>query len=286
MSNQQPPYGQPPQQPYGQQPQYQGQPPYGQQQYGGYPPPPPPPSGSNKTILIVFTVVVVMVVLGAGIFVVSRFTGGSDDTATTQPSPSTSQEPTNDAPTDPSATPSDPSDTPTAPASTPSAGAQPCRGCMAGITVNGSIKALKAKGYVCKTDGSRDIQCSKGNLDVTVYPDYTEKAYVERIQVSGGSSAKVQDCPQCIRGAVAALKQGLPSVLPLFIPSASIRKELIAFAALGSAVPASGPSAVRDLPIEGSYRASTHGYSGATVGKNGKYSSYYSTSLYVDGWSG
>ncbi|WP_202869153.1 hypothetical protein [Kribbella antibiotica] len=277
MSNQQqPPYGQPygqPQHPYGQQPQY-----------GGYPPP-PPPQGSNKTILIVFSVLVAVVVLGAGVFIVSRFAGGGDDGGTAAgPSTPVQSQPTDDAPRSPGTTPST-GGSPSAPASTPPAATQPCRGCMPGITVNGSLKALKAKGYTCKNDGVLGIRCAKGNLDVTVHPDYTNKAYVERINISGSSSARKQNCPECITGAVAALKQGLPTVLPLFVADASIRRQLISFAAQGSGVPASGPSAVRDFSLEGSYRASTHGYSGATVGKDGRYASSYSTSLYVDGWS-
>ncbi len=284
VSNQQPPYGQPPQQPpYGQQPQYQGQPPYGQQQYGGYPPP-PPPSGSNKTILIVFTVVVVMVVLGAGLFVITRFTGGSDDTAGTTP---TTSQPTSDAPSD-GGSPTEPAnDTSPSAQPTPTAGppSAACRGCFPGMTVNSLVKALKAKGYVCKTDKILGIDCTKGNLTVGIDSDYKMKNQVENVDVSGESSAMVQNCSQCIKGAVAALKQGLPGVLPLFIPDASHRRQIIAFAAQGAGIPASGPSSARDLTIEGFYRASTQGYSGATVGKNGRYSSSYSTSVSIYGWS-
>jgi hypothetical protein len=279
VSNQQPPYGQP-QQPYGQQPPVQ--PPYGQPQYGGYPPPPPPPSGSNKTILIVFTVVVAMVVLGAGIFVVSRFAGGSDDSAGTTPVASQS---TSVAPSD-GGSPTEPANdtSPSAPASTSSAPAQPCSGCMPGITVNGSLKALKAKGYACKNDGVLGIRCAKGKLEVTVHPDYTNKAYVERINVSGSAGVQAKDCPQCPKAAVAVLRQGLPTVLPLFVPDASIRKQLITFAEQGIGLPNTGPSGVKSLTIPELYRASTHGYEGATVGKDGRYGTSYSTTLYVDGY--
>ncbi|TDC31348.1 hypothetical protein [Kribbella albertanoniae] len=282
MSNQQPPYGQPPQQPYGQQPQYQGQPPYGQQQYGGYPPP-PPPSGSNKTILIVFTVVVVMVVLGAGLFVITRFTGGSDDTAGTTP---VTSQPTSDAPSTPSdgGSPTEPANdtSPSAPATQP---AQPCRGCMPGLTLNGAVKTLKSKGYTCKDEKILGIQCEKGNLGVTVHADYRNKAYVERISISGGSSARVKDCPQCIKGAIAALKQGLPNVLPWFVKDPAIRQRMVAFAIPGASIPDSGPNSARDLAFEGLYRVSTNGYSGATVGKGDRYSTYYSTNFYIRGYS-
>lgn len=275
VSNQQPPYGQPPQQP-----QYQqGQPPYGQQQYGGYPPP-PPPSGSNKTILIVFTVVVVMIVLGAGIFVVSRFTGSSDDTAGTTP---VTSQPASVAPSD-GGSPTEPADdtSPSAAPTQPTKPAAGCNGCLPGVTMNSLLKAFKSKGYVCKLD--RDWECEKGNLTVSISPDYTKKDYAEDIDISGGSSAKVQNCPQCIQGAVAALKQGLPGVLEIFVEDAAVRQQIVAFALQGAALPASGPSSHRDAKV-GGYRLSTMGYSGATVGKNGKYASFYSTSVGIRGVS-
>jgi len=272
VSNQQPPYGQPPQ---------YGQPPYGQGQYGGYPPPPPPPTpeGSNKTVLIVFSVVVAMVVLGAGIFIVSRFTGGSDTATaggTTTSAPATTQ-PTQDTPTEPAGSPSEPAETPSASASKP---ASPCSGCLPGVTVNSLLKAVKAKGYACKLD--RYWKCTKGNLDVNITPDYTEKAFVSDVDVSGSSTARVQNCPQCITGAVAALRQGLPGVLALFVKDANVRQQIVAFTVEHAGVPASGPGSAGDATI-GGYRLSLLGYSGATVGKNGKYSSSYSTSVTIYG---
>lgn len=77
-------------------------------QQNGY----PPPRGSNKTVPIVFSVVVVLVVLGAGIFVVSRFAGASEYTAGTPTSPSPSQ-PTDDAPSETPTTGGNPSSQPT-----------------------------------------------------------------------------------------------------------------------------------------------------------------------------
>ncbi|MFB6722088.1 hypothetical protein ACFCV3_18075 [Kribbella sp. NPDC056345] len=249
--------------------------PYGQQQYGGYPPPPPPPSGSNKTILIVFTVVVVMVVLGAGLFVITRFTGSSDDTAGT--TPITSQ-PTSDggSPTEPA------NDGSPSASATPAA--PPCRGCLPGITVNGLVKTLKSKGYACQDKKILGIQCEKGNLEVVVHADYTQKAYVERIRVFGWGSAMVKDCPQCIKGAIAALEQGLPGVLPLFVKDAATRQKIITFAAEGSAIPDSGPSSARDLSIDELYRVSTSGYSGSTVGKGDRYASNYTTDVNIAGY--
>jgi len=269
VSNQQPPYGQP-QQPY-------GQPQYGQPQYGGYPPP-PPPSGSNKTVLIVFTVVVAMVVLGAGIFVVSRFAGGSDDTAGGTTTVPASPQPTDAVPSQPADSPTastggSPTDEPTTQPSKPAAG---CDDCLPGVTLNSLLKAFKSKGYICKLDSWWN--CDKGNISVRISPHYQHKSYVEDVDISGGSSAKVKDCPQCIKGAVAALKQGLPGVLEIFVKDAAVRQQIVTFALQGAGLPAAGPSSHRDATA-GAYRLSTMGYSGATVGKNGKYSSYYSTSV-------
>ncbi|MET7277421.1 hypothetical protein ABZS29_04245 [Kribbella sp. NPDC005582] len=272
MSNQQPPYGQP-QQPYG---QPQGQPQYGQPQYGGYPPPPPPPPGSNKTVLIVFTVVVAMVVLGAGIFVVSRFAGGSDDTAGGTTTVPASPQPTNADPSQPADSPTEPADSPTEQASKP---VGPCKGdCFPGLTVNGLLKAVKAQGYVCKSDRILGIDCVKGNLEFGIDPDRTEKEYIESISIGGRGSANVDNCPQCITAAVKALKQGLPGALALFVKDASVRQQIITFTVKGAGVPASGPSSSQSGKA-GAYRLSTLGYSGATVGKNGRYSSTYSTAV-------
>ncbi len=278
VSNQQPPYGQP-QQPYGQpqgQPQYgQPQAPYGQPQYGGYPPPPPPP-GSNKTILIVFTVVVAMVVLGAGIFIVSRVAGSSDDSAGGT-APATTQ------PTD---APSQPADSPTtstggSPTEQASKPVGPCNGdCFPGLTVDGLVKTLKAQGYVCKSDRVLGIDCEKGNLEFDIDPDYTEKQYIESISIGGQGSARVQNCPQCITAALAALRQGLPGALSLFVKDAAVRQQIITFTLKGAGVPASGPSSSQDGKA-GAYRLSTQGYSGAAVGKNGRYASSYSTSVNI-----
>ncbi|MEU4191212.1 hypothetical protein AB0E69_04880 [Kribbella sp. NPDC026611] len=144
------------------------------------------------------------------------------------------------------------------------------------------MKAFRSKGYVCALD--RRWECSRGTVDVYISPDYTKKMYAEYIDVSGGSSAKVQNCPQCIKGAVASLKQGLPGALAVFVKDASVRQQIVTFAMQGAGLPASGPSSTRDAKV-GGYRLSTQGYSGATVGKNGRYATFYSTSVSIRGVS-
>lgn len=265
----------------------------GQQQYGGYPPPPPP---SRKAGPIVVAIVGALMLIGAGVFVVTRFTGGSDDAAvdgTTQPvAPST--KPTfrsSEAPTEQPSTGGSPATQPTAPSTAPSATqppAQPsklpagCNGCLPGVTVSSLVTAFKSKGYVCKLD--RRWECNKGTVDVYISPDYTKKKYPESIDVSGSGSARVQKCPECIKAAVASLKQGLPGALAVFVPDASVRQQIITFAMQGAGIPTSGPSSTRDAKV-GAYRLSTQGYSGATVGKNGKYATFYSTSVSINGIS-
>ncbi|WP_410785564.1 hypothetical protein [Kribbella sp. C-35] len=291
MSNQQGGYPgqQPPQQPpYGQQ--------YGQQQYGGYPPPlPPPPPPSRKAGPIVVAIVGALMLIGAGVFVVTRFTGGSDETAvdgTTKPvAPSTKPtlRPASEAPTQQPSTGGSPSTAgspatqPTAkPAAPPSKLPAGCNGCLPGVTVSSLVTAFKSKGYVCKLD--RRWECNKGTIDVYISPDYTKKKYPEYIDVSGSGSARLQKCPQCIKAAVASLKQGLPGALAVFVPDASVRQQIITFAMQGAGIPASGPSSTRDAKV-GAYRLSTQGYSGATVGKNGNYATFYSTSVSISGIS-
>ncbi|TCC36783.1 hypothetical protein [Kribbella sindirgiensis] len=293
MSNQQGGYPgqQPPQQPpYGQQ-QYGPQ--YGQQ-YVGYPPPPPPP---RKVGPIVVAIVGALMLIGAGVFVVTRFTGGSDDAAdgTTQPvAPSTKPtlRPASEAPTQQPTTGGSPTtgESPAKPTAQPATQppAQPtklpagCNGCLPGATVSSLVTAFKSKGYVCKLD--RRWECNKGTVDVYISPDYSKKKYPESIDVSGSGSAKVQNCPQCVKAAVASLKQGLPGALAIFVPDASIRQQIVTFALQGAGIPASGPSSARDAKV-GAYRLSTQGYSGATVGKNGKYATFYSTSVSISGIS-
>lgn len=265
----------------------------GQQQYGGYPPPPPP---SRKAGPVVVAIVGALMLIGAGVFVVTRFTGGSDDAAvdgTTQPvAPST--KPTlrsSEAPTEQPSTGGSPATQPTAPSATQPATqppAQPsklpagCNGCLPGVTVSSLVTAFKSKGYVCKLD--RRWECNKGTVDVYISPDYTKKKYPESIDVSGSGSARVQKCPECIKAAVASLKQGLPGALAVFVPDASVRQQIITFAMQGAGIPTSGPSSTRDAKV-GAYRLSTQGYSGATVGKNGKYATFYSTSVSINGIS-
>ena len=273
---QQPPYG-------GQAPQQPPYPqPYGQQQYGGYPPPPPP---SRKAGPIVVAIVGALMLIGAGVFVVTRFTGGTDAAAGGSAKPvAPSAKPTaSEAPTEEPSTGGSPSagESPSASGS-PSAPAAPCNGCIPGATVASLVTAFKSKGYVCKLD--RRWECNKGTLDVYISPHYSNKNYAEYVDVSGSSSARVQNCPQCITGAVASLKQGLPGALALFVKDASVRQQIAAFAMQGAGIPTSGPSSTRDAKI-GGYRLSTQGYSGATVGKNGKYASFYSTSVSIRGVS-
>lgn len=266
------------------------QPPYGQQQYGGYPPPPPPSRKAGPTVV---AIVGALMLIGAGIFVVTQLTGGSDDAAvdgTTQPvAPST--KPTlrqaSEAPTEQPSTGSSPATQPTTQATTqppaqPSKLPAGCNGCLPGATVSSLVTAFKSKGFVCKLD--RRWECNKGTVDVYISPDYTKKKYPESIDVSGSGSARVQSCPQCIKAAVASLKQGLPGALAVFVPDAAVRQQIITFAMQGAGIPTSGPSSTRDAKV-GAYRLSTQGYSGATVGKNGKYATFYSTSVSISGIS-
>jgi hypothetical protein len=159
---QQPPYG-------GQAPQQPPYPqPYGQQQYGGYPPPPPP---SRKAGPIVVAIVGALMLIGAGVFVVTRFTGGTDDAAGGSAKPvAPSAKPTaSEAPTEEPSTGGSPSagESPSASGS-PSAPAAPCNGCIPGATVASLVTAFKSKGYVCKLD--RRWECNKGTLDVYISP--------------------------------------------------------------------------------------------------------------------
>lgn len=261
------------------------------QQYPPPPPPPPPPKGSNKAVLIVFSVVVVLVVLGSGIFVVSRFAGGSDDSAgssSTQPSsrvtddtspqPSTGGSPTTGSKPSvgvPSSQPSQPVASPSAPA------AAPCNGCFAGFTMYGAVKQLKSKGFVCKDDRVLGMKCVKGDLEIDLDRDYTKKNYVRSVDVTGRASAK-GEYPRGPRDAYTRMNAGLPGVLPWFIADAAVRQQIITFAAKNSAHAATGPAALRDGKA-GPYRVSCHGVYGFTVrGSKGSASSY-STSVAIYG---
>lgn len=258
---------------------YPGQSPYGQPQYGGgYPPPPPPPKGGNKTMPIVFSVVVVLVVLGAGIFVVSRFTGGSEYTAGTPTSPSASR-PTDDRPSETPTTGGSPSSQPSQPAS-PSAPAA-CNGCFPGITVTTALAQLKAKGYACKEDNVLGIECARGKLEIGIDRDYKLKNQIANIDVGGRASGQ-GEYPQGPKEALATLKVGLAGVLPIFIADAAVRQQIVTFAANNAGHAASGPSAVMNGKA-GGYRLSCHGVSGATIAKNGRSASSYSTSVNIYG---
>ncbi|MEI8408196.1 MULTISPECIES: hypothetical protein [unclassified Kribbella] len=254
-----------------------GQPQYGPQ-FGGYPPPPPP--RKSKAGLIVFCLVVALVVIGSGIFVVSRFSGGSDDTAGGASTP-VAVEPATQAPTQPPSTGGSPSAPPSRPANPSAPPPAPCNGCFPGITVNGALRQLKAKGFACKEDRVLGIECVKGKLEVGIDRDYTLKNYIENIDVGGRAGGK-GDYPQGPREAFATLNAGLPGVLPIFIADASIRQQIVTFTARNAGHADNGPSTVRDGKA-GNYRLSCHGVSGATVGKGGKSASSYSTSVNIYG---
>jgi hypothetical protein len=272
VSNQENGYpGQPPQQaPYGQQA------PHGPQ-YGGYPPP-PPPRRPSRTGPIVVSVVGALMLIGSGIFVVSRFNGGSGDSADGTTGPVAIQ-PTQKAPTQPPSTGGSPSSQPSRPASPPAPAA--CNGCFPGITVNGVVKQLKSKGYVCKEDRIVGIQCVRGKLEIGIDRDYTQKNQIEIVDVGGRASGK-GEYPQGPREAFATLKAGLAGVLPIFIADAAVRQQIVAFTAQNAGHPDNGPSTLRNGKA-GNYRLSCHGVSGVTVGKNGKSASSYSTSVNIYG---
>jgi hypothetical protein len=235
---------------------------------------------------IVVAVVGALMLIGAGVFVVTRFTGGSDDAADGAAKPVAPSTKATDRPV-PTAEPStggSPTAQPTQPpqATQPAKPAAGCNGCLPGVTVKSLVLAFNAQGYTCKLD--RRWECNKGTVDIYISPDYSKKLYPEYVDVSGSSSARVQNCPQCPQGAVASLKQGLPGALAVFVKDAAVRQQIIAFAMKGAGIPASGPSSARDAKV-GGYRLSTQGYSGATVGKNGKYATFYSTSVSISGIS-
>ena len=258
---------------------YPGQSPYGQQpQYGGFPPP-PPPRGSNKAGVIA-VVVGALLLVGSGIFVVSRFSGGSGEAADDQPVPATTQPagtPTPDAGSQP---PKQPTQQPTAPAPSKTAPAV-CDGCFPGVTVSGLLATLKSKGFACKEDRVLGIDCTKGKLEIGIHRDYTQKNFVENIDV-GGRAGGAGNYPQGPGQAFAALKAGLPGVLPLFLQNAAVRQQITSFTNQHAGQADQGPSTVKDAKF-GGYRVSIHGVSGATVGKNGRFASSYSTSVYIYG---
>lgn len=276
VSNQQSGYpGQPSQPPYG--------PSYGPQ-YGGYPPPPPPPRPS-RTGPIVVGVVGVLALIGAGIFAVSRFSGGSDDAAdgTSQPvaAQPASQAPTQSPSTGGSPTAGSPSAPPSLPPSPSAPPAAPCNGCFPGVTVYGALKQLKSKGFACKEDRVLGIRCVKGKLEVGIDRDYTQKNYIENVDVGGRASGR-GEYPQGPRLAFATLKAGLPGVLPIFIADAATRQQIVTFAASNASHADNGPSTLRNGKA-GNYRLSCHGVSGATVGNGERSASSYSTSVNIYG---
>ncbi|WBQ06600.1 hypothetical protein [Kribbella sp. CA-293567] len=256
-------------------------------QYQQYPPS-PPPQRSYKVLTIVFCTVVALIVVGGGAFIVSRFAGGSGDDATGTTAPSASRT-TDDASTRPSEAPStngeSPSSQPSQPAASPPASSAPAtsapsacgRSCLPGVTLNGVTKRLQAKGFVCKFDRILGMRCEKGMLEVGIRPVYKQTTYVESIDV-GGRATGSGNYPEGPGKAHAALQAGLSGVLPLFITDATARQQIVAFTAKNSAHAATGPEAVRNAKV-GGFRLSCHGISGATVGKNGRSSSSYSTSV-------
>lgn len=254
-------------------------------QYQQYPPPPPP--RSNKVFTIVFCVVVALIVLGGGIFIVSRFSGGSDDSTVGTTAPSASRatdglttQPT-EAPTTSGGSPSSQSSRPAASPPASSAAPAACNGCFPGLTISGLVKQLQARGFACKDDRILGMQCDKGKLELNIQRDYKLKNQAESIDVGGRATGK-GNYPQGPREAYASLQAGLPGVLPLFITDAALRQQIVAFVAKNSAHAATGPTAVREAKV-GNFRLSCHGISGATVGKNGRSSSSYSTSVGIYG---
>lgn len=273
----QPPYGQQPQQPPYGPPQQYGQPQYGPQ-YGGYP---PPPRRSSKAGVIVLSIVGALVLVAGGLFAVISFTGGSDDSAGDSTRPAAPQ-PSNDAPTLPTDSPT----TGTSPDAPPSSPAVPpartvCNGCFPGITVSGLVGTLKSKGYVCTEDRVLGIECTKGKLEVGIDRDYTQKNFVESVDV-GGRAGGAGEFPQGPGLAFATLKAGLPGVLPLVIKDAAVRQQITSFTAQHAGQADGGPATVKDARF-GGYRVSIHGVSGATIRKNGRSASSFSTSVNIYG---
>ena len=252
--------------------------PYGQQpQYGGYPPPPPPPQRGSNKVGVIAVVVGALLLVGSGIFVVSRFSDGSGEAANDQPAPATSR-PTSAAPTQPAGTP-EPAGSPTAPKTT--AAPTVCDGCFPGVTVSGLLATLKSRGFACKEDRVLGIDCTKGKLEVGIHRDYTEKNFVENIDV-GGRAGGAGTYPQGPGQAFAALKAGLPGMLPLFLQNAAVRQQIVSFTNQHAGQADQGPSTLKDAKF-GGYRVSIHGVSGATVGKGGRSASSYSTSVNIYG---
>ncbi|MFI5711922.1 hypothetical protein [Kribbella sp. NPDC051620] len=144
-------------------------------------------------------------------------------------------------------------------------------------------KRLKAKGFSCKDDRILGMRCEKGGLEVGLSRVYKTKNQVESIDVGGRASGS-GSYPQGPKKAWASLQAGLPGILPLFIPDAAARRQIVAFAAKNTNHAATGPDAVKETRLD-NYRLSCHGISGATVGKNGRSSSSYSTSVDIYGSS-
>jgi hypothetical protein len=212
----------------------------------------------NKSLAIALSLIVAMVVAGCGggdgsIDAVgapsaSRATGGTSVRPTKLPSSTTK---------------------PTAPPA--------CRGCIPGLSVDVISKRLKAKGFSCEDDRILGMRCEKGGLEVGLRRVYKTKNQIESIDVGGRASGS-GSYPQGPGEAWKSLQAGLPGILPLFIPDATARRQIIAFAAKNTNHAATGPAAVKEAKLD-NYRLTCHGISGATVGKNGRSSSSYSTSV-------
>jgi hypothetical protein len=82
--------------------------------------------------------------------------------------------------------------------------------------------------------------------------------------------------------AFATLKAGLPGVLPLVIKDAAVRQQVTAFTTQHAGQADGGPATVKDARF-GGYRVSIHGVSGATIRKNGRSASSFSTSVNIYG---
>ncbi|MEV6282244.1 hypothetical protein [Kribbella sp. NPDC051770] len=241
-------------------------------QYGGYPAPPPPPARKSRAGLIVVGIVGVLAVIGTAFVLIG---GRDDDPADAVPGPATTR------PVDES--PSVPSGSPTAadsPSAKPSPSGPPaCKGCFPGVTVTGLVNTLKSKGYTCKEDRVLGIECDKGNLEIGIDRAYSNKGFVESVDVGGRATGK-GEFPQGPGQAFATLKAGLPGVLGLAVHDAGVRQQITAFTNQHAGQPNGGPSAVKEARY-GVFRLSIHGYSGATVGRGARASSSFSTSVTI-----
>lgn len=243
---------------------------YGQPgpQYGGYPPPPQPPRKSRAGLVVV-GIVGVLAIAGTAIVLISN----RDDPADASPGPTVTQPVSS----------STPGGSPTAadsPGAKPSPSGPPaCKGCFPGVTVTGLVNTLKSKGYTCKEDRVLGIECDKGNLEIGIDRAYSNKGFVESVDVGGRATGK-GEFPQGPAQAFGTLKAGLPGILPLAVFDATVRQQITAFTNQHAGQPNGGPSAVKEARY-GVFRLSIHGYSGATVGRGARASSSFSTSVTV-----